>query len=242
MVRGIDAVEGEEGRSITMDKIRVIQQIQEHGVVAVLRGESPDEVVEMAGQAIEGGVRIIEVTMTVPHALHAIEQLRRMYSSQSSSSDRFAVIGAGTVLEPVTARSSILAGAEFVVGPSLNPETITMCNLYRVPVLPGVMTIAEVQRALELGVDVVKLFPGNLYDPSIIKTIKGPLPQANLMPTGGVDVDNLGDWIRAGAFAVGIGSDLTKEAKASGDLSRVRRKAEQYMEAFRRAKEQIARG
>lgn len=225
-----------------MDKMRVIQQIQEHGVVAVLRGDSPDEVVEMAGQAIEGGIRIIEVTMTVPHALHAIEQLRRMYSSKSSSSDRFAVIGAGTVLEPVTARSSILAGAEFVVGPSLNPETITMCNLYRVPVLPGVMTIAEVQRALELGVDVVKLFPGNLYDPSIIKTIKGPLPQANLMPTGGVDVDNLGDWIRAGAFAVGIGSDLTKEAKASGDLSLVRRKAEQYMEAFRRAKEQIARG
>ncbi|MCY9512878.1 bifunctional 2-keto-4-hydroxyglutarate aldolase/2-keto-3-deoxy-6-phosphogluconate aldolase [Paenibacillus apiarius] len=223
-----------------MEKIRVIQQIHEQGVVAVLRGNSPEEVVEMAAQAIAGGIRVIEVTMTVPNALQAIEQLRRMYSSQSSNVDRFAIIGAGTVLEPATARACILAGSEFIVGPSLNADTIKMCNLYRIPVMPGVMTIGEVQEALELGADIIKLFPGNLYEPSIIGTIKGPMPQANIMPTGGVNVANLGDWIKAGAVAVGIGSDLTKEAIASGDMTLVRKKAEQYMEAYHRAKTNLS--
>lgn len=219
-----------------MKKLRLVQQIIEEGVVAVLRGDTPDEVVEMAEQAIEGGIKVIEVTMTVPFALQAIEKLAKKYTSTATDSSKFAIIGVGTVLDPETARAAILSGSEFVVGPSLNPDTVTLCNRYRVPIMPGVMTIQEIQRALELGVDVVKLFPGNLYSPSMIKAIKGPLPQANIMPTGGVSLGNLGEWIKAGAVAVGIGSDLTADALKAGDYSLVAKKAAQYIEAYRAAK------
>lgn len=220
-----------------MIKIKRIQQITTGGVVAVLRGNSPDEVVEMAEQAIAGGIKIIEITMTVPFALRAIERLAARYSADAPvENDHYAVIGVGTVLDPETARMAMLSGAEYIVGPSLNPATVQMCNRYRVPVLPGVVTLQEIQSALELGVDIVKLFPGNLFQPSIIKAIKGPMPQANMMPTGGVSLANLGEWIHAGAVAVGIGSDLTAGATQSGDYSLVRKKAQQYMEAFRIAK------
>ncbi len=220
-----------------MKKLQILQKMMDYGVVAVLRGESVDQVFAMAEQAIAGGIKVIEVTLTVPGALHAIEKLSRMYSWKSDKSDNFAIIGAGTVLEPQTARAAMMAGAEFVVSPSLNPETVKICNLYRVPVLPGVTTLEGVQHALELGVDIVKLFPGNLYQPSIIKTLKGPMPQANFMPTGGVSLDNLGEWIKGGAVAVGIGSDLTTDAIKTGDLSLVRQKSEQYMKAYHEAKQ-----
>ncbi|ANF97999.1 bifunctional 2-keto-4-hydroxyglutarate aldolase/2-keto-3-deoxy-6-phosphogluconate aldolase [Paenibacillus bovis] len=219
-----------------MKKLQLLQKMMDNGVVAVLRGDSADQVFAMAEQAIAGGIKVIEVTLTVPGALGAIEKLSRMYNWKSDG-DNFAIIGAGTVLEPQTARAAIMAGAEFVVGPSLNPETVKICNLYRVPVLPGVTTLEGVQHALELGVDIVKLFPGNLYQPSIIKTLKGPMPQANFMPTGGVSLDNLGEWIKGGAVAVGIGSDLTTEAVKTGNLSLVRQKAEQYMQVYREAKQ-----
>ncbi|MCZ8523070.1 MULTISPECIES: bifunctional 2-keto-4-hydroxyglutarate aldolase/2-keto-3-deoxy-6-phosphogluconate aldolase [Paenibacillus] len=219
-----------------MKKLQLVQKIVNEGVVAVLRGDTPDEVVEMAEQAIEGGIKVIEVTMTVPFALQAIEKLAKKYSSTTQDAARYAIIGVGTVLDPETARAAILSGSEFVVGPSLNPDTVTLCNRYRVPVMPGVMTIQEIQRALELGVDVVKLFPGNLYSPSMIKAIKGPLPQANVMPTGGVSLSNLSEWIQAGAVAVGIGSDLTTEAVKQQDYSLVAKKAAQYVEAYRAAK------
>lgn len=219
-----------------MKKLQLLQKMMDNGVVAVLRGDSAEQVFAMAEQAIAGGIKVIEVTLTVPGALSAIEKLSRMYSWKSEG-DNFAIIGAGTVLEPQTARAAIMAGAEFVVGPSLNPETVKICNLYRVPVLPGVTTLEGVQQALELGVDIVKLFPGNLYQPSIIKTLKGPMPQANFMPTGGVSLDNLGEWIKGGAVAVGIGSDLTTEALKTGNLSLVRQRAEQYMQAYREAKQ-----
>jgi len=219
-----------------MKKLRLVQQIVDGGVVAVLRGNSPEEVVSMAEQAIKGGIKIIEITMTVPFALQAIETLAKRYSSADPSADNYAVIGSGTVLDPETARATILAGAEFVVAPCLNGETIKLCNRYRVPMMPGVMTIQEIQTALELGADVVKLFPGNLYSPSMIKAIKGPLPQANIMPTGGVSLDNLGEWIEAGAVAVGIGSDLTNEAVKTGDYSTIAAKAAQYIAAYAQTK------
>jgi 2-dehydro-3-deoxyphosphogluconate aldolase/(4S)-4-hydroxy-2-oxoglutarate aldolase len=218
-----------------MKKLKLLQRIAEEGVVAVLRGESPEEVVKIAEQAIAGGIKVIEVTMTVPFALRAIEELAKKYSSDASERDKFAIIGVGTVLDPETARAAILSGAEFVVGPSLNPATVALCNRYRIPVMPGVMTVKEIQEALELGVDIVKLFPGNLYSPSMIKAIKGPVPQANIMPTGGVSLDNLGEWIKAGAIAVGIGSDLTSEAVKQGDYSLVAKRAAQYVEAYKQA-------
>ncbi|MBP1992305.1 bifunctional 2-keto-4-hydroxyglutarate aldolase/2-keto-3-deoxy-6-phosphogluconate aldolase [Paenibacillus eucommiae] len=219
-----------------MKKIKLIQQISSEGVVAVLRGETSNEVVEMAEQAIAGGIKVIEVTMTVPFALRAIEELAKRYSSTAQDAAKYAIIGVGTALDPETARAAILSGAEFVVGPSLNPQTVVLCNRYRVPVMPGCMTVQEIQTALELGVDIVKLFPGNLYSPGMIKAIKGPLPQANIMPTGGVSLSNLAEWIQAGAVAVGIGSDLTSEAVKTGDYSLVAKKAAQYIEAYKAAK------
>ncbi|NOU91437.1 bifunctional 4-hydroxy-2-oxoglutarate aldolase/2-dehydro-3-deoxy-phosphogluconate aldolase [Paenibacillus sp. LMG 31460] len=219
-----------------MKKIKLIQQISSEGVVAVLRGDTPEEVVEMADQAIAGGIKVIEVTMTVPFALRAIEELAKRYSSTAQDAAKYAIIGVGTALDPETARAAILSGAEFVVGPSLNPKTVELCNRYRVPVMPGCMTIQEIQTSLELGVDIVKLFPGNLYSPAMIKAIKGPLPQANIMPTGGVSLSNLGEWIQAGAVAVGIGSDLTSEAVKTRNYSLVADKAAQYIEAYKAAK------
>lgn len=219
-----------------MRKIRIIQQIHEEGVVAVLRADDADQVVALAEQAIAGGLKAIEITMTVPGALKAIEVLADRYSSDATDADEYAIIGVGTVLDAETARAAIMAGAEYVVAPSLNEETVKMCNRYRVPVMPGVMTIQELQAALELGVDIVKLFPGNAFSPAMISAIKGPMPQANVMPTGGVSLENLGEWIKAGAVAVGIGSDLTKEAVKTGDYSLVAQKARQYVEAYRAAK------
>ncbi|MGG3507815.1 bifunctional 2-keto-4-hydroxyglutarate aldolase/2-keto-3-deoxy-6-phosphogluconate aldolase [Paenibacillus lautus] len=221
-----------------MKKLQLIQKITEEGVVAVLRGETPEQVVEMAEQAIAGGIKVIEVTMTVPFALRAIETLSRKYSWNAEDPSSYAIIGVGTVLDPETARAAILSGAEFVVGPCLSRDTMMLCNRYRIPVMPGVMTIKEIQEALELGADIIKLFPGNLYDPSMIKAIKGPLPQANIMPTGGVSLDNLGEWIKAGAIAVGIGSDLTNEALKRQDYSLIAQKAAEYKRAYLQAKGQ----
>ncbi|HIW31238.1 MAG TPA: bifunctional 2-keto-4-hydroxyglutarate aldolase/2-keto-3-deoxy-6-phosphogluconate aldolase [Candidatus Paenibacillus intestinavium] len=220
-----------------MKKLKVLQQLTEAGVVAVLRADSAEEVVEMSRYAIEGGIKAIEITMTVPHATRALEQLSAEYSCDVDvNSPNFAIIGVGTVLDPETARAAILAGAQYVVSPALNPDTVKLCNRYAIPCLPGTMTIQEIQSALELGVDIVKLFPGNLYNPSVISAIKGPLPQANIMPTGGVSLSNMKEWISAGAVAVGIGSDLTKEAVKTGDFNLIKLKAEAYMAAYRDAK------
>lgn len=221
-----------------MKKLKILQQLTEAGVVAVLRADSAEEVVKMARHAIKGGIKAIEITMTVPQALKAIEQLASEYSSDADkTADNYAIIGVGTVLDAETARSAILAGAEYVVAPSLQAETVKLCNRYAIPCLPGTMTIADIQSALELGVDIVKLFPGNLYSPNVISAIKGPLPQANVMPTGGVSLDNLKDWIKQGAVAVGIGSDLTKEAVAKGDFTIIEQKAAAYMKAYNEAKQ-----
>lgn len=221
-----------------MKKLRLIEQIHHAGVVAVLRGDSPEEVVEIAKRAIEGGIKIIEVTMTVPFATEAITTLAKMYSSKDPQADNYAIIGAGTVLDAETARITILAGAEFVVSPGFDRDTIMLSNRYRIPVMPGAVTVHDIVAALELGVDVIKLFPGNLYSPSVIPSLKGPLPQANIMPTGGVNLDNLHEWIKAGAFAVGIGSDLTKDALKSGDFNLITEKARAYINAFKEAQSQ----
>lgn len=218
-----------------MRKIKLIQQICDEGVVAVLRADTAAEVVKLAEHAIAGGLKAIEITMTVPNALQAISELVARYSSDASDERNYALIGAGTVLDSETARAAILAGAEYVVSPSLHVETVKLCNRYRVPIMPGVMTLQEIQNALEYGVDIVKLFPGNVFSPSMINAIKGPMPQVNVMPTGGVSLDNLADWIKAGAVAVGIGSDLTKEAVLTGNYKLVTEKAQQYVAAFRQA-------
>ena len=145
------------------------------------------------------------------------------------------VIGAGTVLDPETARAVILAGANYVVSPGLNVETIKLCNRYRVPMLPGVMTPTEAITALEAGCDIIKIFPGNIVGPAAISSFKGPLPQGEFMPSGGVDVDNVDKWIKAGAYAVGTGSSLTKGAK-TGDFAAVTAKAKEFVDAVAAAR------
>jgi 2-dehydro-3-deoxyphosphogluconate aldolase/(4S)-4-hydroxy-2-oxoglutarate aldolase len=185
-----------------MSKHDVLAQIREVGLVPVIRAESP----ELAGQVIEairaGGVPILEITMTVPGAIRLIEDVAGRYG-------RDTLVGAGTVLDPETARACILAGARFVVSPSLNPETIACCRRYGVAVLPGALTPTEVVAAWQAGADMVKVFPaGAVGGAAYIKALKAPLPQVDLVPTGGVSLKTAADFIKAGATALGVGADL----------------------------------
>lgn len=197
-----------------MEKYRIYETIEKLGVVAVIRGDSLDTAVKTVNACYKGGIKIIEVTFTVPGADSLIKSLTEKYKGSDM------VIGAGTVLDPETARIAILAGAKFVVSPSLNIETIKMCNRYGIPVMTGIMTPTEAQTAMEYGVDVLKLFPGDIAKPAGLKALKGPFPHANIMPTGGVSAENVEEWFKAGAFAVGAGSFLTKDAK-TGDYDKV---------------------
>ena len=213
-----------------MEKEKVITKITDVGVVAVVRAESSDQAIRIADACIEGGIPAIELTFTVPRANKVIEDLAAKYSHGEI------ILGAGTVMDPETARIAILAGAEYVVSPYFNAETVRTCNRYRVPCMPGAMTIKEVVEAMEAGADIVKIFPGDLFGPKIIKDIKGPIPYAKMMPTGGVDIDNVHEWINAGAVAVGTGSSLTKGAK-TGDYAAVTATAKQFVAKVKEARE-----
>ena len=205
-----------------IDKETIISRIRDCGIVAVVRAESGDQARKISGACLEGGVAAVEITFTVPGAHKVIEQLAATYSSGEM------ILGAGTVMDPETARIAILSGAQYVVSPYLNIDTVKLCNRYRIPVMPGAMTIKEVVEGMEAGADIIKIFPGELFGPRIIKAIKGPLPQAQLMPTGGVDLDNVQEWIKAGAAAVGAGSSLTSGAK-TGDYASITRKAKEFV-------------
>ncbi|APC39773.1 MULTISPECIES: bifunctional 4-hydroxy-2-oxoglutarate aldolase/2-dehydro-3-deoxy-phosphogluconate aldolase [Clostridium] len=213
-----------------MERIKIVQKLTEYGIVAVIRANSKEEGVKIVDAVTKGGINAIEVTMTVPGAIDVIKELTEIYKDNAE-----VLIGAGTVLDPETARACILAGAKYIVSPSLNPETIKLCNRYRVAVMPGIMTVKEAIEALELGVEIVKVFPGNVFGPQIISSLKGPLPQANFMPTGGVSLDNVKDWIKAGAVAVGTGGDLTRGAK-TGDYKLVTETAVKFVEAVKKAR------
>ena len=208
----------------------MIKKISDAGIVAVIRATSKEEGIKIVEAVKKGGIRALEITMTVPGAVEIIKELSEIYKD-----DEDMLIGAGTVLDPETARACILAGAKYIVSPSLNPETVKLCNRYRVAIMPGIMTVKEAVEALELGVEVLKVFPGNAFGPSIISSFKGPLPQANFMPTGGVSLDNVKDWIKAGAIAVGTGGDLTKGA-ATGNYELVTETAAKFVEAVKKAR------
>lgn len=213
-----------------MKRLKMVQKICEYGIVAVIRATSKEEGVKIVDAVTKGGINAIEITMTVPGAIDVISELCEIYKDNEE-----VLIGAGTVLDPETARVCILAGAKYIVSPSLNPETVKLCNRYRIAVMPGIMTVKEAIEALELGVEVLKVFPGNAFGPSIISSLKGPLPQANFMPTGGVSLENVKDWIKAGAIAVGTGGDLTRGAK-TGDYKLVTETAIKFVEAVRKAR------
>ena len=208
-----------------MKKEQVITRMKEEKLVAVVRAESKEQGEKIIDAIIAGGINFIEITMTVPGAVDIIKAMCEKYRSNEN-----VVIGAGTVLDPETARAVILAGANYVVSPGLNLETIKLCNRYRVPMLPGVMTPTEAIQALEAGVDIIKVFPGNIVGPAMIKSLLGPLPQGEFMPSGGVDVDNVAAWLKAGACAVGTGSSLTAGAK-TGDYGKITEKAAAFVKA-----------
>lgn len=204
-----------------MKRMKILSRLEKAGVIAVVRGKNQAEAVKASKAIIAGGVKGIEVTFTVPNAQSAIQELVESYQGQD------VVIGAGTVLDAVTARLAIMAGAEFVVSPSFDQETAELCNLYQIPYLPGCMTITEMQQALKNGVDIIKLFPGSVSGPSMISAVKAPMPHINLMPTGGVNLENMEMWFKAGVVAVGIGGNLLAPA-AEGNFAKVTENAQQY--------------
>lgn len=205
-----------------MDKVARLTKLQKSGVIAVVRGASKKEAFKASQAIIEGGITGIELTFTVPEAAAVIAELTETYRDQHD-----VVIGAGTVLDAVTARLAIMAGAEYVVSPTFDQATAEMCNLYQVPYLPGCMTISEMKEALKAGADIIKLFPGSAYGPSIVSAFKAPLPQLNIMPTGGVSLANMAEWFDAGVVAVGVGGNLLAPA-AAGDFAAVTEVAKQY--------------
>lgn len=211
-------------------KVDNLRRIKDTGIVAVVRAENPDQALKIAEAVKEGGVQAIEITMTVPGAIDVIREL------VSSYPDKEILIGAGSVLDAETARWCILAGAEYIVSPILNEEIINLCNRYQKVVMPGAMSVTEVVKAMEMGGDIVKVFPATLFGPKIIKAIKAPIPHAPLLPTGGVSINNVAEWIKAGSCAVGVGSALTAGAN-KGDYSSVTEKAKGFIKAIRATRE-----
>jgi 2-dehydro-3-deoxyphosphogluconate aldolase/(4S)-4-hydroxy-2-oxoglutarate aldolase len=213
---------------MSISKSEVLRQIVSSGIVAVIRAENSHQATRIAEACSAGGIHALEITFTVPGAAHVIEHLAREFSGRI-------LLGAGTVLDPETARIAILAGAHFIVSPALHTETARLCNRYRVPYLPGAATLREVIEAMECGADIVKVFPGEILGPAFVKAVQGPLPQAQLMPTGGVTIENLPAWINAGAVAIGVGGSLTAGAK-SGDFASITRRAREFVEKIQEAR------
>ena len=213
---------------MSMSKIEVLGKIIDSGLVAVIRAEDPSRAARIADASALGGITALEITFTVPGAAEAIAHLAKKCSSKI-------LLGAGTVLDPETARIAILAGAQFVVSPAVNADTARLCNRYQVPYMPGAGTIGEVIEAMECGADIVKVFPGEILGPAFIKAVKGPLPQAQLMPTGGVSLENVDQWIKAGSVAIGVGGNLTGGAK-TGDFESITRLAKQFVDKVKEAR------
>jgi 2-dehydro-3-deoxyphosphogluconate aldolase/(4S)-4-hydroxy-2-oxoglutarate aldolase len=187
-----------------MKKNSCIEMIQENGVIAIIRAQRFGELIDAAEAIHAGGLSVIEVTMTTPNALSVITEARKRFRDE-------VLFGAGTVLDAETARSAILAGAEFIVAPTLNPLTVELCRRYSKVIIPGCLTPTEILKAWELGANFVKVFPADLGGPSYIKAILAPLPQVLLIPTGGVTPETTGAFLKAGAAAVAAGSSLVSQ-------------------------------
>ncbi|VDG22581.1 bifunctional 4-hydroxy-2-oxoglutarate aldolase/2-dehydro-3-deoxy-phosphogluconate aldolase [Lactiplantibacillus mudanjiangensis] len=212
-----------------MQKVKILQNIEAAGVIAVVRGNSPEQAFKTSEAAINGGVKGIELTFTVPHADQVIAKLTEQFG------DTDAVIGAGTVLDTTTARLAIMAGAQFIVSPTFDPDVAQLCNLYEIPYIPGCMSVTEMQTAMKFGSSLVKMFPGNTLTPKMIGNVKAPFPQISIMPSGGVSLDNLDEWFAAGATVVGAGGNLVGPGD-KGDFDTVTENAKKYMAEFNRIK------
>jgi 2-dehydro-3-deoxyphosphogluconate aldolase/(4S)-4-hydroxy-2-oxoglutarate aldolase len=212
-----------------MIKQDILKRITEVGVVAVIRAENSEAAFKLSEACIRGGIPAIEVTFTVPDAASVISSLTKRFTVKEL------IVGAGTVLDSETARIAVLAGAQYIVGPNFDLDTAKLCNRYQIPYMPGCLTITEMVHAMEAGCDIVKLFPGNAFGPAYVKAVKGPLPQVNIMPTGGVSLENVGEWIKNGVVAVGVGGELTNPGK-KGDYEGVTALAIQFVTAVANAR------
>ena len=207
-----------------------LQRVLDGGVVAIIRADSGEQLVGVAEALYEGGIEVIEVTFTVPRVLEIISAIRDSLGEKI-------LLGAGTVLDAESARAAMLAGAEFIVCPTVNLDVIRICRRYDKLVMPGALTPTEVLTAWEAGADIVKVFPADVGGPGYLRALHGPLPQVKLLPTGGVDLETLGGFFDAGACAVGLGSSLVeKQAVATGDMGRIRDLAEAYVAAVAAAR------
>ncbi len=215
---------------MTRDRHAVLSELQSTGVVAVIRADSGDQLVDICRALLAGGVTACEITMTTPDAIDAIAQASRALGDEC-------VVGVGSVLDAPTARAAILAGAQFVVSPVLDLGVIEMAHRYDRPVIPGALTPTEVITAWSAGADIVKVFPANHFGPTYFKDLRGPLPQVKLTPTGGVDLTTAASWIDAGAVCLGVGSALVKkDFIRSADWPALSDLARRYIEIVREAR------
>ena len=215
---------------VSTRRAAVTAAIEQAGIVAIIRMKEPDKVRAVAEAIAAGGARALEVTMTVPRAVDLIAELAPSMPSGF-------LLGAGTVVDAATAGRVIDAGAQFVVGPVFRREVIAACHQRDIPVMPGCFTPTEILEAWDAGADIVKVFPATALGPGFIKDVRAPLPQVKLMPTGGVTLDNAGDWIKAGAVAVGVGTALLDaKAIAAGDYATLRANAERIVASVRAAR------
>ena len=213
-----------------MSRLQVLREVENTGVVAVIRMKEADKLRAVIDALLEGGVRALELTMTVPGAIGLIEEIAKTLPGEFQ-------LGAGTVLDPETARQVILAGAKYIVAPTLNLKTIEMCHRYDVAIMPGCFTPTEILTAWEAGADVIKVFPATALGPAYFKDVRAPLPQVRLMPTGGVTMENAGEWIKAGAVAIGVGSALVDtKAIAAGNFAQITKNAKSLIESVRAAR------
>ncbi|GAA0485377.1 bifunctional 4-hydroxy-2-oxoglutarate aldolase/2-dehydro-3-deoxy-phosphogluconate aldolase [Alkalibacterium sp. s-m-22] len=210
-------------------KQAILTRLKDNYLFAVIRGKSAEEATRISEAVYEGGIKNIEVTFTTPQADESIRDLAGKFDGTDM------VVGAGTVMDAITARIAIIAGAEFIVSPNMVPEISTVCNTYGIPYLPGCGTVTEVADALATGVEVVKVFPGGILGPAFIKNVHGPIPHVEMMPSGGVSLDNMDQWIDNGAWAVGIGSALTKDLKTQG-YSSVTEQAQAFVQKYNEVK------
>ncbi len=210
-----------------MKKHDVLKRIESTGIVAVVRAENTEQATYISEACMNGGIDAIEITFTVPGAHKVIEALNDKFGDAL-------IVGAGTVLDSETARIAILSGAKYIVSPAFDLETAKLCNRYQIPYMPGCMTLTEMITAMEAGADIIKVFPGSAFGPSFIKAIKGPLPQAVLMPTGGVSLDNVDQWIKNGCIAVGAGGALTK-----GSAEDITKTAKAFVGKIKEARESL---
>lgn len=213
-----------------MVKPQALERVHKTGLVAVIRAARGEQLADVAEALVAGGVEVMEVTFTVPKAHRVLEQVAERLG------DRI-LLGAGTVLDAETARIALLSGAEFIVSPTVNLEVIQLCRRYDKMVLPGALTPTEVLAAWEAGADIVKIFPSDLTGPTYLKALAGPLPQVRLMPTGGVNLETAAEFLRCGAFALGVGSSLVDpRAVAAGRLGEIEKLARQFVEIVRQCR------